>query len=79
MDDRAMLAAKARRYWEMWLPKKTKELKGAGQFDVAIQIAAARAYAEITELVTRGYQEREAKEIVFPKYIFLKPEPRKYE
>ena len=79
MDNQAMLAAKARRYWEMWLPRKTKELRDAGQFDMAIQIAAARARAEIAELVVFGYQEHEARKVVLPKYIFLKPEPREYE
>jgi len=79
MDDRAMLAAKARRYWEMWLPKKTKELKDAGQFDVAIQIAAVRAQTEVAELMVLGYQEHEARKVVLPKYIFLKPEPHEYE
>lgn len=77
--DREMLVVKARRHWEMWLPKKTRKLKDAGQFDTAIQVAVTRAYAEVTKLVTRGYQEREAKEIAFPKYVCLRPEPKEYE
>jgi hypothetical protein len=72
--DQATLVAKARRYWEMWLPRKTKELKDAGEFDAAIQIAAVRAHAEIVELIVRGYRECEAIELALPKYIFLKPE-----
>jgi hypothetical protein len=72
--DREILAAEARRYWKMWLPRKTKELKDVEQFDAAIQIAAACAQAEIIELMTRGYQEHEAKKVVLPKYIFLELE-----
>jgi hypothetical protein len=72
--DQAILAAKARRYWEIWLPRKTKKLKDAGEFDTDIQIAAVRAHAEIVELIMRGYQESEAIELALQKYIFLEPE-----
>lgn len=77
--DREMLAMKAHRHWEMWLPKKTKKLKATGQFEIAVQTAATRAYAEIATLVARGYQESEANDIALPKYISLKPEPHEYD
>jgi hypothetical protein len=72
--DREILAAEARSYWERWLPRKTKELKDAKQFDAAIKIAAVYAHAEIVDLMVRGFQEHEAKKVVLPKYIFLEPE-----
>jgi hypothetical protein len=72
--DHATLVAKGRRYWEIWLPQMTKELKEAEQFNAAIQIAAARAQAEIFDLKVKGYQEHEAHQLVLPKYIFLSPE-----
>lgn len=77
--DREMLAMKAHRHWEMWLPRKTKKLKATGQFEMAIQLAAKRANAEIATLVARGYQTREANDIALPKYICLKPEPHEYD
>ena len=77
--DREMLATKAQKHWEMWLPKKTKKLKETGRFVTAVQTAALRAYAEIARLVARGYQEREAFDIALPKYICLKPEPHEYD
>ncbi|RYF38689.1 MAG: hypothetical protein EOO38_24410 [Cytophagaceae bacterium] len=72
--DHATLVAKGRRYWEIWLPQMTRELKEAKQFNAAIQIAAARAQAEIFDLRVKGYQEHEAQKLVLPKYIFLSPE-----
>jgi hypothetical protein len=73
--DRTTLAIKARKHWETWLPEKTKELKAAGEFGAAIQIAARRAQEEIADLMAQGYQEHEAAEVVLPKFILLKPEP----
>jgi hypothetical protein len=77
--NREMLVAKAHRHWEMWLPKKTKKLKDTGKFETAVQTAATHAYAEITALMGRGYQEREASDIILPKYVSLRPEPHEYD
>ena len=38
----AILVAKVRRYQAMWLLRKTKELKNAGEFNATIEIAAVR-------------------------------------
>lgn len=77
--NREMLVVKAHRHWEMWLPKKTRKLKDAGQFERAIELAATQAHAEIATLVNRGYQVREATDMTLPKYVNLKPEPHEYD
>jgi hypothetical protein len=73
--DRSTLAIKARKHWEQWLPKKTRELKDAGEFQMAIQMAARQAQQEISNLMAQGYQEHEAEEVALPMFILLKPEP----
>ena len=77
--DRTTLAIKARKHWEEWLPEKTQELKEAGEFNQAIQMAALRAQQEIADLMAQGYQEHEAEEVVLPQFILLKPEEREDE
>lgn len=77
--NREMLVTKAYRHWEMWLPKKSKKLKDAGQFETAIQTAVTRAYSEITALVSQGYQKQEATDMTLPKHVCLKPEPHEYD
>ena len=77
--NREMLVTKAHRHWEMWLPNKTRKLKNAGQFETAVQTAVTHACAEITALVSRGYKEREATDIILPKYVSLRPEPHEYD
>ena len=72
--DRTTLAIKARRHWEQWLPKKVKELKEAGEFGQALQMAARLAQEEIAALMKKGYQEHEAEEVALPQFILLKPE-----
>jgi len=72
--DRTTLAIKARKHWEKWLPRKTKALKEAGEFNQAIQAAARKAQVEIADLMAQGYQEHEAEEVVLPQFILLKPE-----
>jgi hypothetical protein len=74
--DRTTLAIKARKHWEKWLPKKTRELKADGEFNMAIQMAARQAQKEIENLMAQGYQEHEAEEVVLPQFILLKPEPK---
>jgi hypothetical protein len=74
--DRSTLAIKARKHWEKWLPKKTRELKAAGEFQMAIQMAAQKAQQEISNLMAQGYQEHEAEEVALPMFILLKPEPK---
>jgi hypothetical protein len=73
--DRTTLAIKARKHWEKWLPKKTRELKADGEFDMAIQMAARKAQKEIENLMAQGYQEHEAEEVALHQFILLKPEP----
>jgi hypothetical protein len=73
--ERKALIIKARKHWEEWLPGKTQGLKEVGEFKAATRIAARRAQAEIADLITRGYQDHEAEEVVLPKHILLEPEP----
>ena len=75
--DRTSLIIKARNHWKEWLPKKTEELRKAGQLEAALQTAAANAQNEIQSLMQQGYQEHEAEEVALPQYILLKPEPQK--
>lgn len=72
--DRATLAAQARKHWEIWLPQKTKELKDAGEFAEATQVAAVAAQRQIQELMRQGYQAHEAEEVALKQYILLEPE-----
>lgn len=73
--ERKALILKAREHWEEWLPKKTQDLKEAGEFKTATRAAARRAQAEIAELMAQGHCEHEAEEVVLPKHILLEPEP----
>lgn len=69
------LATKARKHWATWLPQKTEELKAAGEFSEATQVAAVAAQRQIQELMRQGYQEHEAEEVALKQYILLAPEP----
>ena len=71
---RETLAIKFRKYWEKWLPKKTKELKDIGQFYEATQIVAVYAQAEIAELMAQGCPEHAAEEVVLSLYTMLESE-----
>ena len=73
--DRATLAAKARKHWAIWLPKKTAELKATREFGEATQAAAVAAQRQIQTLVGQGYQEHEAEEVALKLFILLAPEP----
>lgn len=71
---RQALATKARKHWETWLPAKTADLKAAGQFEEAVQGAAALAQQQISQLMQQGYQQHEAEEVVLRELILLAPE-----
>lgn len=68
------LASLARKHWEEWLPQKTARLKAEGTFTEETQKAAVRAEQEIRNWMQAGAQLHEAREIVLPEYILLKPE-----
>lgn len=72
-----VLAARARKHWAQWLPKRTAELKAEGRFGEETQAAALRAHNEINELVQQGYQVHEAEEVVLHRFILLPPEPKR--
>ena len=75
MDQRIQeLAIKAREHWEKWLPRKTKELKDAGQFYAALHIVAVYTQAKIDEFIAKGYDKHKAEELALPLYILLQPE-----
>ncbi len=74
MSTTRFLAAKAMTHWARWLPQKTAELREAGTFEMRATEAAAMAASEIRELMSSGFQEHEAEEVVLPEYILLKPE-----
>ncbi|MBK4735498.1 hypothetical protein [Noviherbaspirillum pedocola] len=75
MDQRIQeLAIKAREHWEKWLPRKTKELKDAGQFYAALHIVAVYTQAKIDEFIAKGYDKHKAEELALPLYILLEPE-----
>ncbi len=75
MDQRIQeLAIKAKEHWEKWLPRKTKELKDAGQFYAALQIVAVYTQAEIDKFIAKGYDKHKAEALALPLYILLEPE-----
>lgn len=73
--DRTTLAQKAQKHWNQWLPRKVAALKAEGQLSEAIQGAALAAQRGIADLVSQGYQEHEAAEVVLPQFVLLPPEP----
>lgn len=72
--DRLSLASKARKHWKTWLPKKTAELKAAGEFEEAVQGAALAASRMVQELMSQGYQAHEAEEVALRQFVLLPPE-----
>ncbi len=67
-------------HWEEWLPKKTAELKEAGDFESALQVAAVNANRKVLQLMQyQHYQKHEAEEVALRQYILLAPEPVDYE
>ncbi|MBQ1764541.1 MAG: hypothetical protein IIZ92_16815, partial [Aquincola sp.] len=68
-------AAMARKHWTKWLPKKTAELKEAGQFEAATMTAGRQARERVDELMQQGYQLHEAEEVARSEFLLLKPEP----
>lgn len=55
-------------------PTEYKELKASGQLKKHLWAMQDKAMSEITDLVSQGLQEFEAKEIVLPRYILTTPE-----
>jgi hypothetical protein len=72
--DRTTLAMMAREHWAQWLPEKTAELKKDGELGEATQVAASRAFNEISDLIQQGYRAHEAEEVALKRYILLPPE-----
>lgn len=72
--DRTTLAQMARQHWIQWLPRKVATLRTEGTLSEAIQGAALAAQRGIAELVSQGYQEHEAAEVVLPQFVLLPPE-----
>jgi hypothetical protein len=72
--DRTTLAMMAREHWAEWLPEKTAELKKDGELNEATQVAASRAFNEISDLIQQGYRAHEAEEVALKRYILLPPE-----
>ena len=73
--DRTTLAHKALTHWTKWLPNKVKALKAEGKLGEAIQGAASQAQRAMSDLMSQGYREHEAEEVVLPRYVLLPPEP----
>ena len=73
--DRATLAHQALKHWTTWLPEKVRALRAEGKLDEAVQGAAAAAQRGMQELVSQGFREHEAAEVVLPQYVLLPPEP----
>jgi hypothetical protein len=71
---RKALVIRVMEHWEKCLPKRTRELKDAGQFDKTTQIVAVYAQAEIAELMAQGCPEHAAEEVVLSLYAMLEPE-----
>ncbi len=67
------LKALARKHWLKYLPNKVKALKANGELEEALQGAALLTQTEIEHLMSRGYQEHEAREVALPMFIVLKP------
>lgn len=73
--DIAVLAAKARHHWGIWLPRKTAELVALKTLDEATHVAAAQAHQWINQLMASGYRVHEAEEVALREFILLPAEP----
>lgn len=67
------LTSKILKHWKQWLPMKYARLKAEGILDQEAQARAANAQQEISDLMSRGYQEHEAEEVV-QAHVLEKPE-----
>ncbi len=61
-------------HWEEWLPEMAAEMRSRNALQVEALKAAKRAQREICSMMRMGATEQEAREVVLPRYILLKPE-----
>lgn len=64
----------ADQHWKKFLPKYYKSLKKQGILEQQLQRAGEDASEMIADLVTKGLNPIEAREIVLPQFIYLTPE-----
>lgn len=68
-------AAKARKHWTKWLPKKVQDLKDSGQLEATLQAVGKATQHQVLELMQQGYRQHEAEEVALAQHVLLPPEP----
>ncbi|MCY1277008.1 hypothetical protein D9M68_378440 [compost metagenome] len=69
-------ASLCRKHWSKWLPKKTAELKAAGDWESTLRVRGKWAAERVLELMQQGFRQHEAEEVALHELILLKPEPQ---
>lgn len=69
------LAFQALKHWEEYLPMRVSRLKEAGTLTATLLEAERLTSQEMDELENAGYEPNEAREVVYPKYLFPPEEP----
>jgi hypothetical protein len=67
-------AARARKHWTRWLPKKVAQLKADGELESALQVVGQQAHERMLELMAQGFRAHEAEEVVMHELVLLPPE-----
>ena len=73
--NRLALESKLKKHWQKWHPQKTKELKGAGNFEAEAHAVVKMALKEREVLIKQGYRDFEADEVILKQFILTEPEP----
>jgi len=68
------LAQEAKEHWKEFQPTMYSRLESEGTLDQTLIKAEKRTRKEMNELNQAGYEDYEAREIVYPKYLFLRDE-----
>lgn len=68
------LVEKAREHWKEFQPTMFKALERAGMLERRLEEAAQKTVSEMADLRDQGFDDHEAREIVYPKYILLRDE-----
>lgn len=67
-------AARARKHWAQWLPKKVAALREAGELESTLQTVGRRANDQVLELMGQGFKQHEAEEVALAEHVLLPPE-----
>lgn len=61
-------------HWKAFLPKRVKELKAAGAWELRVRQTAVAAHQQMRDLLQQGFTDLQAEEFVLREHVLLEPE-----